>query len=86
MDNSAADNQKIVTLLVPAPLFQAGKGKTINVDRRGTPFYPNYDYRHICTVFAKCNNVDEREHNRARRRSQGWRSLPRGGLTEDRIG
>ena len=44
VDSFTLNYKKIITLLIPATVFQAGKGKTFNVDRRGTCFYANYNH------------------------------------------
>ena len=37
-------NKKIITLLIPASLLQSRKGKSANMNRRGTSLYTNYNH------------------------------------------
>ena len=52
-------NKKIVTLLMPASLLQSRKGKSVNMNRRGTSLYTNDNHCHVCTVFNEFNFVQD---------------------------
>ena len=52
-------NKKIITLLIPTSVLQSRKGKSVNMNRRGTSLYTNHNHRHLCTVFNELDSVQD---------------------------